>query len=117
VKLAERFGSLDARLYGVAADSPQQLTRMRSKLAIPFTMLSDPQLTTADQLQVVTSSRHPMARKYPRKAFLQPGLFIWRETGELVYQWRQTPKITNLFGASNRPTPEQILELTETALV
>lgn len=107
MKLEDRLVGLDAAFYGVAADSPEQLTRFREEIGIPaaFGLLSDPDLTTADLLGVQISKRHPKAKSYPRKAFLQPGLFIWRKDGSVAYQWRQTPKITNLFGAANRPAP------------
>lgn len=113
VKQADRLERIPASLYGVAADSPEQLRAMRDKLSIPQTLLSDPDLRCAEVFKVATSRRHPMARRYPRGAFLQPALFVWQSSGELVYQWRQTPKVTNLFGASNRPTPEQTLEILE----
>ena len=76
-------------LFGVSADDPERLARFRAELGIPYTMLSDPDLTCAEILGVATSSRHPMASRYPRGAFLQPGLFVWRRDGSEVHRWVQ----------------------------
>jgi peroxiredoxin len=110
-ELAGGFEETGTRLLGVSADSPEELAQMREKHGIPFTFLSDPQLTCHEQLDVPVSRRHPKARSYPRKAFLQPALFVWRQDGTVAYEWRQTPRITNLFGASSRLPASQVLSI------
>lgn len=101
---------------GVSADSPGMLTPFRRMLGLPFTLLSDPQLSCADSYGVGTvGATHPMALTYPKNRFLQPALLIWRRDGSLAHQWLQRSKITNLYGASNRPSPAQILELVSEA--
>jgi len=98
------------RVLGVSADAPATLSKFVAKHSLPFTLLSDPQLETARQLEVPTSSRHPMARKYPARAFLQPALFIWRADGTLAHQWRQTPSLLTFYGARGRPGPDDVLD-------
>jgi peroxiredoxin len=110
-KLAGSFEEIGARLLGLSADPPERLAAMRDKLGVPFTFLSDPQLSCHEQLDVPVSRRHPKARSYPRRAFLQPALFVWRQDGTTAYEWRQTPRITNLFGASSRLSPSQVLAI------
>jgi len=100
----------------VATDASDTLERFRDKHQLPFTLLSDPELRCADALEVPTSARHPMALTYPKRAFLQPALFVWLRSGELAYAWRQTPRLKNLFGAAGRPSGEDVRRITAEAL-
>jgi len=87
-------------------------------------MLSDPMLLAAEALDSPVSTKHTFAvtlplhpvalPALPKKAFLQPAVFVWHE-GKLVHQWRQSEKITNLFGARNRPTAAQLLDIARKA--
>jgi hypothetical protein len=70
----------------------------------------------ADALDVPTSSKHPMARAYPKKAFLQPALFVYRPDGTLVHAWRQTPGLLNVYGAAGRPSGADTLRIAEAAV-
>ena len=116
--------ALDAQVVGLASDSTDQLSAFRAKHVLPFLMLSDPLLHSAEALDVPISSRtgytsalavHPVIRHLPKKAFVQPAFFIF-EGQELIYEWRQVEKLRNLFGANGRPSPTQILELTQQTL-
>ncbi len=113
------FEELDATIYGVAADTPEQTQALRDEHDIPFTMMSDPALVCREKLDAPISSPkcfytalplHPELRAYPEKAFLQPALFIWKGT-RLVYEWRHTETLLNLFGARGRPTGVEILQI------
>ena len=123
-KRAEGFAALKAQVIGIASDSTEQLSAFRQKYELPFAMLSDPMLDSAEVLDVPVSSKtgytgalavHPVIRHLPKKAFVQPALFIF-EGQELLYEWRQVEKLRNLFGANGRPSPAQILELTQQTL-
>ena len=101
-----------------------QLQKLRDTHALPFTLLSDPTLESAEPLGMPVSTRaaylsalalDPVVRKLPQKAYLQPALFVWRSAA-LVYAWRQTETLRNLLGAKGRPSPKQILDLTRQAL-
>lgn len=84
---------------------------------LPYTQLSDPQLEIAARLDVPTlGPPHPASLKYPKRAFLQPALFIWLRDGTLAHQWRQTPSLKTLYGARGRPSPEDVLRHTRDAL-
>ena len=37
----DRYGDLDARVFGISTDSPQTLARFRQEHALPFNLLSD----------------------------------------------------------------------------
>jgi len=120
-RLAGDFAAADVVVFGASADPPARLAAFRRQLELPFTMLSDPQLAIADALDVpratkanliATATLHPTVLTYPKRSFLQPSLFVWRRSGELVHQWRQTESsLTNLYGARGRPRGEQILEI------
>ncbi len=123
-KRAEAFAALQAQVVGLAADSPAQLAAFRHAHDLPFVMLSDPMLHSGPALGVPISSRtgytgalavHPVIRHLPKKAFLQPATFVFRGQ-DLLYEWRQVEKLRNLFGANGRPSPAQILTLTQQAL-
>lgn len=111
--LAEDFEETGVRLLGISADSPRALGRMRSTLGLPFTMLSDPSLSSLKLFDVPTSSGHPMSRKYPEGAFLQPAYFVLRAGGdggqELLHEWVQRPGMLNAYGAMGRPSPADML--------
>lgn len=105
----------------MTSDSQAELRELRAKYELPFPLLSDPMLLTGDALNTPSSTMksylgalavHPEIRRLPRRAFLQPALFIWRGA-ELIYEWRQIETLRNLFGANGRPSPAQILELTQ----
>ena len=85
---------------------------MRQDNDIPFTMLSDPELLIADRFSVPTSSGHPMAKKYPKGAFLQPAYFVIRAGSggpETPHAWVQRPGLLNMYGASGRPSSRRML--------
>ena len=100
---------LNARLLPVSTDAPKSSARLRSKLDTDFIYLSDPQLDLIEHLPIKTSAHHPMARTYPKKRFLQPGVVIWGKDGQTLFEWYIEPKMTNLFGAARRMTPDEIL--------
>jgi hypothetical protein len=118
-KRADAFIELGAVVVGVAADTPQDLSALRARLGLSFLMLSDPQLITGQELDCPVTTRksylaslalHPEIRAYPRRAFLNPAVFIWRGE-QLVYEWRQSESVLNLLGARGRPSPQKVLEL------
>ena len=120
-KRAEAFEAIDVQIIGLASDTPEQLATFRDTYALPFDMLSDPMLHSGDVLDIPISSKkgylgalavHPILRHLPKTAFLQPAFLIWTE-GALKYEWRQVEKLRNLFGANGRPSPAQILEVTQ----
>jgi hypothetical protein len=87
-------------------------------------MLSDPQLVAGAELDVPMATRktyysaavlHPEIRRYPKPSFLQPALFVWKGQ-DLVYQWRQTETLMNLFGARNRPRGSNVLDIVRRSL-
>lgn len=120
-EIERELSAIDVAVFGVSADTCARLRQLREELRLPFSMLSDPMLTTADVLQVPTASKanliatsvlHPIVRTYPKRSFLQPALFVWRGDGTLVHAWRQTKSgLTNLYGALGRPHADQVLQI------
>ncbi len=93
----------------MAADSVEQNATFKEKLQLPFSLLSDPQLQTVDELGACISRYHPMSLSYPKKAFLQPSVFFFDKQGAVVFQWIQTAKLTNFYGAKDRMEPSDII--------
>ena len=125
-KIAGEFRALDVAVLGVSADTPARLQKFREKLELPFTLLSDPMLTTAAALGVPVATKanfvavsvlHPTVRTYPKRSFLQPALFVWRRDGTLTHRWCQTESsLTNLYGARGRPRADQVLQVVRDVL-
>ena len=119
--IAAELRALDVAVFGVSADTPADLHRFRERLDLPFRMLSDPMLTTAAALDVPVATManfvavvviHPSVRKYPKRSFVQPALFVWRRDGTLAHRWCQTESsLTNLYGARGRPQAGQVLQI------
>jgi peroxiredoxin len=125
-KIAGEFRALDVAILGVSADTSVHLQSFREERDLPFTMLSDPMLTTAAALDVPVATKanflavsllHPSVRTYPKRSFMQPALFIWRRDGTLAHRWRQTESsLTNLYGARGRPRADQVLQVVRDVL-
>jgi peroxiredoxin len=125
-KIAGEFRALDVAIFGVSADTSVRLQSFREDLDLPFTMLSDPMLTTAVALDVPVATKanfvavsvlHPTVRTYPRRSFMQPALFVWRRDGILAHSWCQTEsRLTNLYGARGRPRSDQVLQVVRDVL-
>jgi len=118
-EFASQFADIGAVLYGVAADAPDELRKLVDEHALPFKMLSDPQLVSGAELQLPMATPktyysarmwHAEIRRYPKPSFLQPALLVWKRT-VLVYEWRQTETLMNLFGARGRPTGSDVLDI------
>jgi len=43
------------------------------------------------------------------KGFAQPAVFIFDRQGQQRFSWIQTPKLINVYGATQRLSPEEIL--------
>lgn len=98
-------------MVGVSSDPVSVNRRFRERHGLPFRILSDPDHRLVAALGVKTSTGHPMAkiRKYPN-GFPQPAVFVFDRSGAERFAWRQRPRLTNLFGAARRLSPEEILE-------
>jgi peroxiredoxin len=98
-------------VVGVSADPPEVNEKFRKKHGLPFPVLSDTHARITGPLRIPTSTKHPMAmmRGYPN-GFMQPAFFLFDSEGGKKFEWIQNPKVKNLFGATKRMTPEEILE-------
>ena len=80
-------------------------------MKIDFDLLSDEDHAIADLYKIPIQSVHPKAKDY-QDGFIQPAVFVFRGEEE-IFTFIQKPKILNLWGATGRPSPEQILEAVE----
>ncbi len=101
------FDDGKAELVLISADPPEASRKWRTEWAIPFVMLSDPDHAIADRYAIAISRRHPTARKY-RDGFIQPAILAYRGEEE-IYRFIAVPGLMNLYGATGRPSPGEIL--------
>ena len=113
--LSSRIGEFEERgavVHGISADGPAALQRFTERCQIDprIEMLSDPELATHEAWNIPLGRKHPMARRYPRKAFLQPAVLLFDRSGSERFDWRVRPGLLNLYGATGRISPSEILE-------
>lgn len=101
-----------------------ELRKLVAENELPFKMLSDPQLISADRLDLPVASPktyysarawHSEIRRYPKPSFLQPALLVWK-CKDLVYEWRQTETLMNLLGARGRPSGPEVFDIVRRSL-
>jgi len=115
--LAAEFEAAGAVVYGLSADKPKALRKFRDKRELPFTLLSDPKLTSRKILEIRRERNHPKSGDYDKGAFLQPAIFVWTPDGKLRYHWKQRKAaLDNMFGMARRPTAEKVLRKVKKAL-
>ena len=93
----------------MSADGPSKNLRFKKRLGIPFRLLSDEDHAIADRYEIPISRRHPKAWSY-KDGFIQPAVFAYRGDDE-VFRFVQSPKLRNLWGASGRPRPDQVVAI------
>lgn len=92
----------------LSVDSPAASRRYREKRQLPFTCLADEDHRVADRFAIPIGRWHPKAWGY-QDGFAQPAILAYAgEHG--IYAYVAEPRLTNLYGASGRPSPEQVLE-------
>ena len=106
--LRSEFEALGIDVLWISADPPEVNQRFRTKLDVWGELLSDVDHAVADRYGVPISRKHPKALSYT-DGFIQPAVFAFRKDRE-VFQFVQTPKALNLWGAARRPTPQQVLD-------
>lgn len=100
-----KFSKLGVRIIGITNETPQVLKGWRDKHKLPFTFLSDQQMTMEHTLGIATTkSGHPMA------PFLQPSfIVIPREDRLAEFYWASEPGLLNIYGAAGRPSTKEML--------
>ena len=92
----------------ISVDSPEASRRYRERRGIPFRCLADEDHRVADRFAIPIGRWHPKAWGY-QDGFTQPAILAYAgEQG--IFAYVAEPKLTNLWGASGRPSPEQVLE-------
>lgn len=105
-----------AKLFVMSTDSIDDMTSFVDGNGFSLSAISDPNITMHEVFDAPISRKHPMARTYPSKAFLQPAVFILKN-GELVFDWKQKAKLTNLGGASSRISIDEVILQVDRCLV
>ena len=107
-KVKDSLDALNVEVLLVSVDSPADSRRYREKRGIPFRCLADEDHRVADRFAIPIGRWHPKAWGY-QDGFTQPAILGYRGD-EGIYAYVAEPKLTNLYGASGRPSPEQVVE-------
>ncbi len=108
-KLSNDLPADKVAIYGVAADPSEKNTALKRKLELPFELVADQGLLFHHEWQAPINQTHGKAKQYQEKAFLQPAFYIFKN-GELVFDWKQTPKLLNLGGAASRIPVQSVMD-------
>lgn len=109
-KLSAELDALNVVPILISADPPaKNRSFWREKTGVTWPTLADEDHAVADQFAVPIQRKvHPAAKRY-KDGFIQPAVFVYRGEEEL-FRFIAIPKFTNLWGASGRPEPKQVLD-------
>lgn len=133
-KLHEHIKSIGGQVFGLCADTPQDVEATVRKWKVSFPIISDRSHVLAKYLKsegilpvVITGrggdvgyrgayyTKHPRMSKYEHGC-VQPGLLVLPRTGGPWFRWHIEPKVMNLGGASDRPVLKDVLAIVEKKL-
>ncbi len=92
----------------ISADPPKRSKDFKAGRRADFTFFSDVDHAIADLYNVPIQRAHPMSHTY-KDGFIQPAIFAYKGE-EKIFEFIQTPKPSNIWGASGRPSPKQVLK-------
>jgi peroxiredoxin len=92
----------------ISADPPERSKDFKVGRRVDFTFLSDVDHAVADIYNIPIQRSHPMSHTY-KDGFIQPAIFAYKGE-EAIFEFIQTPKASNVWGASGRPSPKQVLK-------
>lgn len=100
------------RIIGITSQSAEPAEQAKVDWGLDFEVASDPTTTLAQRfdINVTPKSESPLAdhpTEYPN-GMTQTGVIVLNRSGELIYRWAVDPTEVNLFGASDRPLPEDV---------
>lgn len=108
-KMMPDLSSKNDHFFAITADSVEKNSTLIKELKLPFEIISDPRVQLHKTYNSPISTEHSKAKSYPSGAFLQPAFFLFKN-GNLMYEWKQTSKITNLGGAIFRISTKEIVD-------
>jgi len=99
-------------LIGITSQSSELAEQAKTDWGLDFDIVSDPSNALAEQFQinVTDKAETPMAdhpTEYPN-GMSQTGVIVLNKAGDVVYRWAVDPTEVNLFGASDRPLPDDV---------
>ena len=99
---------MNVRILMISADPPQKNRDFKAGKRVDFTFLSDVDHAVADVYNIPIQRSHPMSPTY-KDGFIQPAIFAYKGEEE-IFKFIQMPKPSNIWGASGRPSPKQVLK-------
>ena len=116
MKLKDQLAELGVEPIFLSADSQRSNAKFRTTMRLPeeWPLLSDVDHAVADQYTIPISRKHPQSKKYA-DGFIQPAVFVYGKD-EPMFTFIQKPGMMNLWGASGRPSPKQVVAAVRKAM-
>eukprot|EP01130_Rhizamoeba_saxonica_P015561 TRINITY_DN7021_c0_g1_i2.p1 TRINITY_DN7021_c0_g1~~TRINITY_DN7021_c0_g1_i2.p1 ORF type:complete len:427 (+),score=88.47 TRINITY_DN7021_c0_g1_i2:45-1325(+) len=92
-------------MYGLTSQTQYEADQARSRWGLEYDVIGDPNNTLARTMNVHISSKSD----YP-EGMAQSSVTVVNERNEVIYTWKSIPTISNLGGATNRPSPQIVLK-------
>lgn len=117
--LRERVVAAGGRLVGVTSQSADAAQSAKDNWQLHYDVVSDPstELAQSFDIDITPKAATPLAEhptEYPN-GMSQSGMVVLNRAGEVIYQWAVNPTAVNLFGASDRPLPDDVWAAIEAA--
>ncbi len=115
----ERVNAAGGRLIGITSESTEAAESARQNWGLNYQVISDPStaLAQAYQIDITPKAQTPLAEhptEYPY-GMSQSGMVVLDRNGAVLYHWAVNPTAVNLFGASDRPLPDDVWAAIEAA--
>jgi peroxiredoxin len=116
----ERVIAAGGRLVGVTSQSAEAAQAAHDSWGLHFDVVSDPstELAQSFQIDITPKAETPLAdhpTEYPN-GMSQSGMVVLDRDGAVLYHWAVNPTAVNLFGASDRPLPDDVWAAIEAAM-
>ena len=107
------------QVVAYSAQPQRQVNKLRENLGLEFIhCLSDPEhklrnvLKEDELIDIFVTNRD---KRYPNGR-LEPSLLVLNDKQEVMFQWRIVPSISNIGGASDRPSVSRVFEVVKRKL-
>lgn len=115
----ERVVAAGGRLVGVTSQSAEAAQAARENWGLHYDVISEPtnELAQSFQIEITPKAETPLAdhpTEYPN-GMSQSGMVVLDRAGGVLYRWAVNPTVVNLFGASDRPLPDDVWAAIEAA--
>ncbi len=100
------------QLIAITSQSAEAAESARTGWGLDYDVISDPSTELAQSfgIDITPKNESPLAEhptEYPN-GMSQTGVIVLNREGEVLYTWAVNPSVVNVFGASDRPLPDDV---------